>query len=177
MRSEDPTPTATGEIDNQVVWDAPLEVRRADAGRSPGRELITAMLAELDALYGKRDGFRPTATPEELSPPGGAFFVAWKAHQPVGCVGFKALGEPGLAEVKRVYVIPKFRSHGIASDLLAFVEQEARRAGYDRLRLQHGADQPHALRLYRSAGYHAIDDYNGNVYAAHWAEKQLGPGD
>ncbi|MDQ8043962.1 MAG: GNAT family N-acetyltransferase [Solirubrobacteraceae bacterium] len=149
----------------------PIEFRLADAGRSPGRELIVAMLAELDALYGKRDGFRPTATPDELSPPDGAFFVAWKGHQPVACGGFKRLDEPGLAEVKRIYVIPKYRSRGIASDLLAFVEEQAREAGYTRLRLQHGADQPHALALYTSAGYHAIPDYNGNVYAAHWAEK------
>ena len=130
-------------------------------------------LAELDALYGKRQGFRPTATPDELSPPHGAYFVAWKAHQPVACGGYKRLGE-GLAEVKRIYVIPKYRSRGIASDVLTFVEDRAREAGYTRLRLQHGADQPHALALYTSAGYHAIDDYNGNVYAAHWAEKQIG---
>lgn len=150
----------------------PLEIRPADSGTSPGRELITAMLAELDALYGKRDGFRPTATPEELSPPDGAFYIAWKGDHPVGCCGFKRL-EGDLAEVKRVYVIPRYRSRGIASELLAFVEEQARAAGYHRLRLQHGADQPHALALYTSAGYHAIPDYNGNVYAAHWAEKTI----
>lgn len=131
------------------------------------------MLAELDALYGKRKGFRPTATPDELTPPTGGFFIAWKGHQPVACGGFKQLDDDGLAEIKRIYVIPKYRSRGIASDLLRFVEARAREAGYTRLRLQHGADQPHALALYTSAGYHAIDDYNGNVYAAHWAEKAL----
>lgn len=150
----------------------PIEIRPADVGQSPGRELVAAMLAELDALYGKREGFRPTATADELSPPAGAFFIAWKGHQPVACGGFKRL-EGTLAEVKRIYVIPKYRSRGIASDLLAFVEDRARAAGYDRVRLQHGADQPHALALYTGAGYHAIDDYNGNVYAAHWAEKRL----
>lgn len=131
------------------------------------------MLAELDALYGKRKGFRPTATPDELAAPHGGFFIAWKGHQPVACGGFKRLDDDGLAEIKRIYVIPKYRSRGIASDLLRFVEDRAREAGYTRLRLQHGADQPHALALYTSAGYHAIDDYNGNVYAAHWAEKSL----
>lgn len=132
------------------------------------------MLAELDALYGKRDGPRPTATPEELSPPHGAFFIAWKGEHPVACGGFKRLSEDGLAEVKRIYVVPRYRSRGIASEVLAFVEEAARAAGYRRLRLQHGADQPHATALYTAAGYHAIPDYNGNPYAAHWAEKQLG---
>lgn len=150
----------------------PLEIRPADSGASPGRELIVAMLAELDALYGKREGFRPTATPEELTPPDGAFFVAWKGEHPVACGGFKRL-EGDLAEVKRIYVIPRYRSRGVASEVLAFVEEQARAAGYRRLRLQHGEDQPHALALYTSAGYHAIADYNGNVYAAHWAEKQI----
>ncbi len=149
-----------------------IEIRPAASGESPGRELIVAMLAELDALYGKRAGSRPTATPDELSPPKGGFFIAWKGHQPVACGGFKQL-DGTLAEVKRIYVIPKYRSRGIASDLLEYVEEQARAAGYDRLRLQHGADQPHALALYTAAGYHAIADYNGNVYAAHWAEKTI----
>ncbi|MBO9533795.1 MAG: GNAT family N-acetyltransferase [Solirubrobacteraceae bacterium] len=151
----------------------PLEIRPADSGSSPGRELITAMLAELDALYGKLDGPRPTATPEELSAErGGAFFLAWKGEHAVASGGFKRL-EGDLAEVKRIYVVPRWRSRGIASDVLDFVEQQARAAGYRRLRLQHGADQPHAMALYTSAGYHAIPDYNGNPYAAHWAEKLL----
>lgn len=152
----------------------PLIIRPADAGLSPGRELITAMLAELDALYGKRDGPRPTATPQELSPPGGAFFLAFKGEHAVACGGFKRL-EPGLAEIKRIYVVPRYRSRGIAGAVLAHVEQAAREAGYRRVRLQHGEDQPHAMALYTGAGYQAIPDYNGNVYAAHWAEKELDP--
>lgn len=151
-----------------------LDIRPADSGTSPGRELIAAMLAELDALYGKLDGPRPTATPDELSAPRGGFFIAWRDEHPVASGGFKPLGEPGLAEVKRIYVIPRYRSRGIAGEVLDFVEQRAREAGYDRLRLQHGADQPHAQALYLAAGYLPIPDYNGNPYAAHWAEKQLG---
>ena len=150
-----------------------LDIRPADSSHSPGRELITAMLAELDALYGKLDGPRPTATPDELSPPNGGFFIAWRDEHPVACGGFKALGEPGLAEIKRIYVIPKYRSRGIAGTVLEYVERRAREAGYDRVRLQHGADQPHAMALYLGSGYAPIADYNGNPYAAHWAEKRL----
>lgn len=131
------------------------------------------MLAELDALYGKRDGPRPTATPRELSPPQGAFFVAYKGEHPVACGGFKRLTAE-LAEVKRIYVVPRYRSRGIAGVVLEHVEQAALASGYRRVRLQHGADQPHAMALYTAAGYRAIPDYNGNVYAAHWAEKELG---
>jgi hypothetical protein len=29
--------------------------------------------------------------------------------------------------------------------------------------------------LFRSAGYRAIGDYNGNPYASHWLEKRLPP--
>lgn len=150
-----------------------LDIRPADSSRSPGRELITAMLAELDALYGKLDGPRPTATPDELSPPRGGFFIAWRDEHPVACGGFKELGEPGLAEIKRIYVIPRYRSRGYAGEVLAFVEERALAAGYERVRLQHGADQPHAQALYLAAGYEPIPDYNGNPYAAHWAEKRL----
>ncbi|MFT4035364.1 MAG: GNAT family N-acetyltransferase [Patulibacter sp.] len=150
-----------------------LDILPADSGVSPGRELIAAMLAELDALYGKLDGPRPTATPAELAPPDGGFFIAWRDGHPVACGGFKALDEPGLAEIKRIYVIPRYRSRGIAGEVLRFVEQRARDAGYTRVRLQHGSGQPHAMALYLASGYQPIPDYNGNPYAAHWAEKQL----
>jgi GNAT superfamily N-acetyltransferase len=144
----------------------------AQPDASPGTELIAAMLAELDALYGKREGPRPTATPTELSPPDGGFFIAWRGEHPVASGGFKRL-EGTLAEIKRIYVIPRYRSRGIAGEMLEFVEAQARAAGYDRIRLQHGDDQPHALALYTSGGYHPIPDYNGNVYAAFWWEKRL----
>jgi hypothetical protein len=41
-------------------------------------------------------------------------------------------------------------------------------------RLDTGAKQPGAQRMYEAAGYVAVPDYNGNPYASFWGEKSLG---
>ena len=77
------------------------------------------------------------------------------------------------AEIKRMYVAPEGRSRGIARALLYALEAAARELGYRRVRLDTGADQPHAKALYLSVGYTEIPDYNGNPFASFWAEKEL----
>ena len=49
----------------------------------------------------------------------------------------------------------------------------ARELGYAVARLDTGAKQPRARRMYERAGYVAVPDYNGNPYAAFWGEKRL----
>ncbi len=83
--------------------------------------------------------------------------------------GLRPLGD-GIAEVKRMYVVPDRRGEGLARRLLGELEALARAAGYARLRL----DTAGTLNgFYRSAGFHEIPDYNGNRYASFWAEKPL----
>ena len=92
----------------------------------------------------------------------------------VGCAGLRPL-EGGAAELKRMYIAPEARGHGNGRRFLDGLEEEARRRGYTRLRLDTGAPMPEAQALYRSAGYREIPDYNGNTAAALWFEKQLAP--
>ena len=72
-----------------------------------------------------------------------------------------------------MYVMPERRGEGLARMLLTALEDAARDLGYVRVRLDTGRHQHAALRLYPSAGYLEIDDYNGNPYASYWAEKRL----
>jgi drug/metabolite transporter (DMT)-like permease len=92
----------------------------------------------------------------------------------VACGGIRALPD-GSAEIKRMYVVPDARGRGIGAQLLARLEDEARRLGYGRLRLDTASKLTEAQALYRSAGYEEVDDYNGNTAASHWFEKRLGP--
>jgi GNAT superfamily N-acetyltransferase len=90
----------------------------------------------------------------------------------VGCGGFKRLDER-TAEIKRMYVSPRVRGHGLARRILVRLESGAKTAGYAVIRLDTGDKQPEALHLYRSAGYREIPDYNGNPAATYWFEKAL----
>src|SRR5205807_1574308 len=104
--------------------------------------------------------------------PRGTFLVVYEDGRPVACGGIRPLGN-GTAEIKRMYVVPDARGHGVGANLLARLEDEARQRGYERVRLDTAAPLTAAQGLYRAAGYQEIADYNGNSAASHWFEKQL----
>jgi ribosomal protein S18 acetylase RimI-like enzyme len=148
-----------------------LEVRRIRGTDPDAIRLVGAMTAGLRELYGPvPDPSRVSG--EEMAPPHGAFVVLAEDGDVVAGGGVRRLGE-GLAEIKRMYVEPAARSRGLARRLLAELEAAARELGYARVRLDTGAEQPHAQALYRSAGYRDIPDYNANRLAVYWAEKAL----
>lgn len=157
-----------------------FRVERADA--EPGVTLLDEFLAELEARYGPLvpgAPTGPTATPDELAAPYGTFLVVRLDGDPVGCGGCKRLHGPdhelgATAEIKRMYVRPAGRGHGIARALLAELEQAAAALGHRTVRLDTGPKQPDARHIYRTSGYREIDDYNGNPRAAHWFVKDLG---
>jgi GNAT superfamily N-acetyltransferase len=150
-----------------------LLIAAAPADTPPGRDLLEAMLAEMTPIYGRIDvPGAPTATPREMAPPHGAFLVVWRDGRPVACGGLKRL-DPTACEIKRMYVAPEARGAGIAGRLLAALEDEARRLGYEVARLDTGPAQPHAQRLYERAGYRPIGNFNANPFASFWGEKRL----
>lgn len=114
----------------------------------------------------------PSSTAADLAPPHGGFVVAYTNGEPIGCGGLKRIDDAAV-EVKRLYVAVDSRGRGVAAGLLATLEAAARELGYVRVRLDTGPSQPHALALFRSAGYREIGDYNGNSFAAYWLEKEL----
>jgi putative acetyltransferase len=63
------------------------------------------------------------------------------------------------AEVRRIFVIPESRNHGVAGETLFFLEGIAREFGYQSLRLETGVRQPAAIRVYEKAGYARIPAY------------------
>lgn len=84
------------------------------ADRSPGSDLLAAMLDELEPRYGRVDvPGAPSATPTETSPPTGAFLVGFDDRRAVCCGGLKRLSD-GAAEIKRMYVVPNARGRGVA---------------------------------------------------------------
>jgi GNAT superfamily N-acetyltransferase len=149
-----------------------LEIRREPAGSPDARRLLAAMEREMLDLYAVEEMPTP-ASFDDLEPPsGGAFLVGREDGRPVAGGGLKRLGR-GVAEIKRMYVMPDARGRGHARRLLAAIEDAARELGYVRVRLDTGASQPHARALYESAGFREIPDYNDNPVAAYWGEKVL----
>jgi GNAT superfamily N-acetyltransferase len=151
-----------------------ITVRAEAADSLIAVRLVDAMVTEMDQLYGQPPGggVGSGASPSDFTPPTGAFLVIYAGGRPVACGGLKR-DDDGVAEIKRMYVVPEARRQGLGRQLLDALEDRARELGYARIRLDTGARQPHAQTMYERAGYHPIDNYNGNSQASFWGEKIL----
>jgi putative acetyltransferase len=95
-----------------------------------------------------------------------SFLVARIEGEPVGCAGLQ-LHEPGVGEVRRMYVRPAHRGHGVSRMLLAAIEEMARAQAVLTLRLETGDLQPEAISLYQSAGYRRIPVFGAYANSIH----------
>jgi putative acetyltransferase len=89
---------------------------------------------------------------EALRQPNVTFLTVRVDGQVVGCGAFVNRGGE-YAEIKRMFVLPKFRGLRIGRLLLEELESLIRAAGLPGARLETGVFQPEALRLYEKAGY------------------------
>jgi GNAT superfamily N-acetyltransferase len=150
-----------------------VDFQEADPALPPASDLIRAMVAEMNVLYGDIEGHHvPSATPADFAQPAGTFLVGFAEGEPVCAGGIKRLDDKA-AEIKRMYVVPAARRRGVARLLLGALEGAALECGYRLVRLDTGPRQPHAAAFYASAGYVEIGNYNANPLAAYWGEKRL----
>lgn len=153
-----------------------MEFRPARVDEGDGRTLAQAMAAEIAVLYDGLDqngADMPKAGPRELGPPGGGFWVGYVDGAPACCGGVKQLPDAGACEIKKMYVVPALRGRGVAHQLLAFLEGQARALGHRVARLDTGEHQHDAQHIYESTGYVRIPNFNGNPVATFFAEKTL----
>jgi GNAT superfamily N-acetyltransferase len=135
---------------------------------------MTAYFAELDRRFDggfdPGDGLADEAA--TMRPPYGGFLLARSEGEVVACGGVHALGD-GVAEVKRMWVHDDWRGAGLGTRVLRALEDEARRLGHRRVRLDTNGTLVEAVAMYERAGYRHIGRYNDNPYAQAWFEKDL----
>ncbi len=152
-----------------------IDIRPEPPDSAPGRWCLEQYFAELAVRF--EPGFDPPRyTPEgaaEMAPPKGAFLVAWLDGAPAGCGGLKLGVAPGTAEVKRVWTAPAARGLGIARRLLRALEEQARAAGAEKVRLDTNRALAEAQALYRQEGYQEVARFNDEPYAHLFFEKRL----
>lgn len=133
-----------------------VEIRAAAYDDEVAADLIEQVQQEYVVRYGGRDD--APVDPAEFRPPRGVFLVAVLDGVPVGCGGWRGLGD-GRVEIKRMYTAPAARGRGVARAVLAELERTAAAAGHARVLLETGLGQPEAMTLYGSAGYDPIDGF------------------
>ena len=109
-----------------------------------------------------------------LSDPQSAVWVAYRDSIPAGCILYRPLPQIASAgEVKRLYVRPEFRGHGLAGLLLEALEQFALTQQTAWLYLDSKDDLHAAIAFYRSHGYTPCARYNDNPQATVFMRKEL----
>jgi len=91
--------------------------------------------------------------------------VLYLDGQPAGCGAIKEY-EPGIMEVKRMFVPPAARGKGMATAVLKELEAWAVELGYNKCMLETGDIMPDAIALYKKNGYRSIPNYGQYVDVA-----------
>ena len=96
--------------------------------------------------------------PGDYAPPGGTLLVACKDGMPVATIGLRPF-EGAVCEMKRLYVQPSARGHGLARTLVLRLVEEARALGYQEMRLDTLPMMGDAQALYAALGFVDISPY------------------
>lgn len=121
--------------------------------------LIGELEAQLDPLYPRAS--RHGLSVAQLIDQAVAFFLIRSEGEPVGCGGVKLVGanDGDYGEVKRMYVRPPFRGHGLARAMLDHLTLYTLAQGVTLLRLETGIHQHDAIALYERAGFTRIPPF------------------
>lgn len=123
-----------------------IEEYAADLGVDLCFQNLSEELANLRTVYG---------------PPGGCLLLARRDRDLCGCIALKQL-QPGVCEMKRLYVRPQCRASGLGTRLAEAAIAEARRLGHARMVLETLPQMRAARALYASLGFREIAGYHEN---------------
>ena len=139
-----------------------VKIQRCDVESPTAVELISALNAELVQRYPEDGANFFELDSSDVASGNGAFLAAYVEDEPVGCGAVRRLNDADF-EIKRMYVAPFFRGHGVGQSMLAALESEAEALGAPRLVLETGDRQPEALALYRRSGFSDIPRFGQYV--------------
>ncbi len=101
--------------------------------------------------------------PAPYTPPAGCLLLAREGGVAIGVVALKPLAAV-IAEIKRLYVVPRARGAGAGRILAERAVEAASAKGYERVRLDtHRPSMSTAIALYRRLGFVEIPPYGPDL--------------
>jgi len=150
--------------------EARAEYRRADSTELEAAYGVVTEYYEAMQVVAKESKERFV---QDYFGPAAGLWLAWIDGQIAGCIALRAINNAETAEIKRMYVRPGWRGHGIAQKLLEQAERFARETGYQRIYLDTTDGMVTAAQLYRRNGYEPCERYNDNPQATIFMMKRL----
>ena len=121
--------------------------------------------------------------PGTYTAPEGRLFFAEVDGRPAGCVGVRPLPDSeGVCEMKRLYVAPEERGHGVGASLALAAIKAAKEIGYRKLIIDTLPSMRMAVKLYRELGFTEAPSYyqtpvEGTMFLAldleNWSEEEI----
>jgi ribosomal protein S18 acetylase RimI-like enzyme len=143
-----------------------MTVRISEARWPDDRETVEAMFREYIASLAEDISFQNVDAelgnlPGKYARPTGVVLIARDGAEAAGAVAYRMV-EPGVCEMKRLYVRPMFRGRDIGRELANELIEDARARGYRALLLDTLASMQSARTLYRDLGFVPVAPYYDN---------------
>lgn len=129
-----------------------VRIETTDPQGSAALALLAEAAAEARAIYPE---FFPPGCAEPTNgptPAGGVYLLAWEGGRPVASGALRPI-DARTGEIRRMFVTASRRRQGLASAILAALEQHAVALGYSHLRLETGDRQAPAMALYAGRSF------------------------
>lgn len=141
-----------------------IQIARAPEDFAEGKKLFLAYAQSLDFSLCFQ-GFEQELADIQLqyAAPDGALLLVQNEGATIGCVGLRRW-QGDTAELKRMYLQPVARGHGMGKHLLEVALECARVLGYRAIRLDTLPTMQAAIALYRAAGFQDIAAYRENPF-------------
>lgn len=157
-----------------VLLRSPSNASDLEATRDIFQEYAASLKVDLDF----QDFAQELAQlPGEYAEPRGALLLAWVDGMVAGCCALRPLDASdyaNAAEMKRLYVRPRFRGLGLGRLLTEGILDAARAGAYHCVLLDTLDDMEAARALYEDLGFYDIPPYYHNPYAgAHYLKVDI----
>ncbi|MEM6309441.1 MAG: GNAT family N-acetyltransferase [Pseudomonadota bacterium] len=121
----------------------------------------TTMVPEIVDAYYAKDSYAALIDdlPRIHARPVGEIFIATLDGEAVGCAMHYPLNSEGLCEIKRVFVDPKGRGHGVGRALMHTCMTAAKADGHNRMVLDTMINLKEAIALYQDLGFTPADPF------------------
>ncbi|MEN3382383.1 MAG: hypothetical protein V7608_2427 [Hyphomicrobiales bacterium] len=144
----------------------PSSIRISEARWPDDRATVEALFREYMSSLTEDISFQNpedelAALPGKYARPGGVVLIAWDGGQAAGAIAYRMF-EPGVAEMKRLYIRPAYRGRGLGRELANELIDDARNCGYRTIMLDTLESMSAARALYRDLGFAPVEPYYDN---------------